>query len=156
VQEFEHRHSNRPSRTVTDSRIVAQVHLILTIIDEIIKDKKGKSVEYTGAFSEAFLFNSNSQINNTTGILSVRRRKHISNSRQRTLQAFKFYELTTIVRPVHLVPKELSGVAGLSSSSYYVNNYIDWDEYNRLYSSTFNRDWTRTVREYQKRQALIG
>jgi hypothetical protein len=85
VQEFEHRHSNQPSKTVTDSRIVAQVHLILTIINKIIKDKKRKSVEYTEAFSEAFLFNSNSQINNTTRMLSVRRQKHILNSKQRTL-----------------------------------------------------------------------
>ncbi|OAK93363.1 hypothetical protein IQ06DRAFT_382882 [Phaeosphaeriaceae sp. SRC1lsM3a] len=153
VQEFQQGNGKRPSRTVTHGRVVAQVHLILTVIDNQKHDKKGKAREYTGAFSEVLGFNNNGQIDDTTGMLSVRRQTHTSISRQRTLRAFRLYDLTSVIRPVHLVAKDLPGVASVGGTSYYVNNYIDWDEYNRLYSSTFDRDWTRTVREYRRKRA---
>jgi hypothetical protein len=156
VQEFEHGDARRQSRTVTNGMAVAQVHLILTIIDHQFWDKEGKPLEYTGVFSEVFMFNNNGQIDDTTGMLSVRRRIQKPNSRQRTLQAFKFYDLTSIIRPVHLVPKDLPDPTASTPRSYYVNNYIDWDEYNRLYSSTFDQDWTRIVRDYRRKRARFS
>ncbi|KAH6098961.1 hypothetical protein HBI69_233170 [Parastagonospora nodorum] len=137
VQEFKHRDNRRQSRTVTDSRVVAQLHLILTIIDHTRYDKDGKHIAYIRAFSEVLLFNNNRQIDNTTRMLSM---------------PFKFYDLSTIIRPVHLIPRDLPNSTTRTTMSYYVNNYIDWDEYNRLYSLTFNIDLLRTLREYQQKQ----
>ncbi|KAH5748858.1 hypothetical protein HBI88_096610 [Parastagonospora nodorum] len=45
--------------------------------------------------------------------------------KRRTLQAFKFYNLSTIIRPVHLVPRDLPNSTTYTTMSYYVNNYID-------------------------------
>jgi hypothetical protein len=151
VQEFEHGDGKRPSRTVTNGMVVAQVHLILTIFDHERRDRAGKYQTYTGIFSEVFAFNNNGRIDSTTGMLSVRRRPQHAGLRQRTLQAFRFYDITSVVRPVHLVPKDLPDKTNPIPTSYYVNNYIDWDEYNRLYSSTFDEDWMRVVREYRRR-----
>ncbi|KAH5554034.1 hypothetical protein HBI26_235850 [Parastagonospora nodorum] len=92
VQEFKHRDNRRQSRTVTDSRVVAQLYLILTIIDHTRYDKDRKHIAYIRAFSEVLLFNNNRQIDNTTRMLSM---------------PFKFYDLSTIIRPVHLVPRDL-------------------------------------------------
>ncbi|KAH5205222.1 hypothetical protein HBH77_100960 [Parastagonospora nodorum] len=136
------------SRTVTDSRVVAQLYLILTIIDYTRYDKDGKHMAYIGAFSEVLLFNNNRQIDNTTGMLSVRRRAWNAAPKRWTLQAFKFYDLSTIIRLVHLVPRDLPDLITRTTMSYYVNNYIDWDEYNRLYLPTFDIDLLRTLREY--------
>ncbi|KAH5573446.1 hypothetical protein HBI25_012980 [Parastagonospora nodorum] len=152
VQEFEHGDNRRQSRTVTDGRVVAQLHLILTIIDHTRYDKDGKHMAYIGAFSEVLLFNNNGQIDNTTGMLSVRRRAWNAAPKRRTLQAFKFYDLSTIIRPVHLVPRDLPDSTTRTTMSYYVNNYIDWDEYNRLYSPTFDIDLLRTLREYRRKR----
>ncbi|KAH5783278.1 hypothetical protein HBI93_105000 [Parastagonospora nodorum] len=110
VQEFEHRDNRRQSRTVTDGRVVAQLHLILTIIDHTRYDKDRKHIAYIRAFSEVLLFNNNGQIDNTTRMLSV---------------PFKFYDLSTIIRPVHLVPRDLPNLITRTTMSYYVNNYID-------------------------------
>ncbi|KAH5209211.1 hypothetical protein HBH77_083060 [Parastagonospora nodorum] len=107
-----HRDNRRQSRTVTDSRVVAQLYLILTIINYTRYDKDGKHIAYIGAFSEVLLFNNNRQINNTTRMLS-------------TLQAFKFYDLSTIIRLVHLVPRDLPNLTTHTTMSYYVNNYIN-------------------------------
>ncbi|KAH6423772.1 hypothetical protein HBI59_218910 [Parastagonospora nodorum] len=93
----------------------------------------GKHIAYIGAFSKVLLFNNNRQIDNTTGMLSV---------------PFKFYDLSTIICLVHLVLRDLPNSTTRTTMSYYVNNYIDWDEYNRLYSLIFNIDLLRTLREY--------
>ncbi|KAH6448084.1 hypothetical protein HBI57_206090 [Parastagonospora nodorum] len=108
VQEFKHGDNRRQSRTVTDSRVVAQLHLILTIINYTCYDKDRKHIAYIRAFSEVLLFNNNRQIDNTTRMLT-----------------FKFYDLSTIIRPVHLVPRDLPNSTTRTTISYYVNNYID-------------------------------
>ncbi|KAH6087571.1 hypothetical protein HBI65_185540 [Parastagonospora nodorum] len=104
VQEFEHRDNRQQSRTVTDNR---------------------KHIAYIRAFSEVLLFNNNRQINNTTRILSVRRRAWNAAPKRQTLQAFKFYDLSTIIRSVHLVPRDLPDSTTHTTMSYYVNNYIN-------------------------------
>ncbi|KAH4124254.1 hypothetical protein HBH47_072980 [Parastagonospora nodorum] len=128
------------------------LYLILTIIDHTRYDKDGKHMAYIRAFSEVLLFNNNGQIDNTTGMLSMRRRAWNAAPKRRTLQAFKFYDLSTIIRPVHLVPRDLPDSTTRTTMSYYVNNYIDWDEYNRLYSPTFDIDLLRTLREYRQKR----
>ncbi|KAH6503598.1 hypothetical protein HBI55_022960 [Parastagonospora nodorum] len=137
VQEFKHGDNRRQSRTVTDGRVVAQLYLILTIIDYTCYDKDRKHMAYIRAFSEILLFNNNGQIDNTTRMLSV---------------PFKFYDLSMIIRPVHLVSRDLPNSTTHTTMSYYVNNYIDWDEYNRLYSLIFNIDLLRTLREYRRKR----
>ncbi|KAH4054495.1 hypothetical protein HBH50_249370 [Parastagonospora nodorum] len=94
------------SRTVTDGRVVAQLYLILIIIDYTCYDKDRKHMAYIRAFSEVLLFNNNRQIDNTTRMLS-------------------FYDLSTIICLVHLVPRDLPNSITYTTMSYYVNNYID-------------------------------
>ncbi|KAH5298027.1 hypothetical protein HBI50_219210 [Parastagonospora nodorum] len=95
------------------------LYLILTIINYICYDKDGKHMAYIRAFSKVLLFNNNGQIDNTTRMLSV---------------PFKFYDLSTIIRLVHLVPRDLPN--------------LTTHKYNRLYSLTFDIDLLRTLREY--------
>ncbi|KAH6151215.1 hypothetical protein HBI68_172690 [Parastagonospora nodorum] len=54
-------------------------------------------------------------------------RKHIAYIRafSKTLQAFKFYDLSTIIYLVHLVPRDLPNLITYTTMSYYVNNYIN-------------------------------
>ncbi|KAH5236965.1 hypothetical protein HBI71_245500 [Parastagonospora nodorum] len=106
------------------------LYLILIIIDYTCYDKDRKHMAYIRAFSEVLLFNNNGQIDNTTGMLSV---------------PFKFYNLSTIICLVHLVLRDLPNLITRTTISYYVNNYIDWDEYNCLYSLTFNINLLRTL-----------
>ncbi|KAH5141597.1 hypothetical protein HBI73_072420 [Parastagonospora nodorum] len=54
-------------------------------------------------------------------------RKHIAYIRafSKTLQAFKFYDLSTIICLVHLVLRDLPNLTTYITMSYYVNNYIN-------------------------------
>ncbi|KAH4802730.1 hypothetical protein HBH61_183110 [Parastagonospora nodorum] len=86
------------------------LYLILIIIDHTCYDKDRKHIAYIRAFSEVLLFNNNRQIDNTTRMLSV---------------PFKFYDLSTIICLVHLVPRDLPNLTTRTTMSYYVNNYIN-------------------------------
>ncbi|KAH5717063.1 hypothetical protein HBI20_131840 [Parastagonospora nodorum] len=86
----------------------AVLYLILTIINYTCYNKDRKHIAYIRAFSKVLLFNNNRQINNTTRILT-----------------FKFYNLSTIICLVHLVPRDLPNLITYTTMSYYVNNYIN-------------------------------
>ncbi|KAH4213944.1 hypothetical protein HBI95_001200 [Parastagonospora nodorum] len=88
----------------------AALYLILTIINYTCYDKDRKHIAYIRAFSKVLLFNNNRQIDNTTRILSM---------------PFKFYDLSTIIRLVHLVLRDLPNLTTRTTISYYVNNYIN-------------------------------
>ncbi|KAH6528042.1 hypothetical protein HBI56_065210 [Parastagonospora nodorum] len=104
------------------------LYLILTIINYTCYDKDRKYIAYIRAFSKVLLFNNNRQINNTTRMLT-----------------FKFYNLSIIICSVHLVPRDLPNLITCTTMSYYVNNYINWDEYNRLYLLIFDINLLRTL-----------
>ncbi|KAH5266191.1 hypothetical protein HBI71_079050 [Parastagonospora nodorum] len=87
-----------------------ELYLILIIINYTRYDKDRKHIAYIRAFSKVLLFNNNRQIDNTTRILSM---------------PFKFYDLSTIICPVHLVPRDLPNLTTCTTMSYYVNNYIN-------------------------------
>ncbi|KAH5533570.1 hypothetical protein HBI27_197710 [Parastagonospora nodorum] len=82
------------------------LYLILIIINYTCYDKDRKHIAYIRAFSKVLLFNNNRQIDNTTRMLS-------------------FYDLSTIIRLVHLVLRDLPNLITRITMSYYVNNYID-------------------------------
>ncbi|KAH5251355.1 hypothetical protein HBI72_153830 [Parastagonospora nodorum] len=86
----------------------AALYLILIIINYTCYDKDRKYIAYIRAFSKVLLFNNNRQINNTTRMLT-----------------FKFYDLSTIIRLVHLVLRDLPNLITRTTMSYYVNNYIN-------------------------------
>ncbi|KAH4495194.1 hypothetical protein HBH89_148920 [Parastagonospora nodorum] len=86
------------------------LYLILIIINYTRYDKDRKHIAYIRAFSKVLLFNNNRQIDNTTRMLSM---------------PFKFYNLSTIIRLVHLVLRDLPNSITYTTISYYVNNYIN-------------------------------
>ncbi|KAH5683398.1 hypothetical protein HBI21_021640 [Parastagonospora nodorum] len=95
-----------------NEEVVRCLYLILIIIDYTCYDKDRKHMAYI-------------RIDNTTGMLSVRRRAWNAASKRRILQAFKFYDLSTIICLVYLVLRDLPNLITRTTMSYYVNNYID-------------------------------
>ncbi|KAH5355924.1 hypothetical protein HBI49_162360 [Parastagonospora nodorum] len=80
-----------------------ELYLILIIINYTCYDKDRKHIAYIRAFSKAWN----------------------AASKRRTLQAFKFYDLSTIICLVHLVSRDLPNLITCTTMSYYVNNYIN-------------------------------
>ncbi|KAH5454149.1 hypothetical protein HBI47_010320 [Parastagonospora nodorum] len=93
-----------------NKEVIRCLYLILIIIDYTCYDKDRKHIAYIRAFSKVLLFNNNRQIDNTTRMLSM---------------PFKFYNLSIIIRLVHLVLRDLPNLITYTTMSYYVNNYIN-------------------------------
>ncbi|KAH5287281.1 hypothetical protein HBI70_017440 [Parastagonospora nodorum] len=113
ISNFTHAAAQFSSKRYNDSKhcneeIIRCLYLILIIIDYTYYDKDRKHIAYIRAFSKVLLFNNNRQINNTTRMLT-----------------FKFYNLSTIIRSVHLVPRDLPNLTTHTTMSYYINNYIN-------------------------------
>ena len=60
----------------------------------------------------------------------------------RTLVGRRFYELTNIIRSAHLIPGRCNG-----KDMFYVNNYIDFDQFNTLYDPGFEEKGTHAALE---------
>ncbi|KAH4284985.1 hypothetical protein HBH79_232940 [Parastagonospora nodorum] len=109
ISNFIHAAAQSSSKRHNDPKYCnKELHLILIIINYTYYDKDRKHIAYIRAFSKVLLFNNNRQINNTTRMLT-----------------FKFYNLSTIIRLVHLVLRDLPNLITYTTMSYYVNNYIN-------------------------------
>ncbi|KAH5491862.1 hypothetical protein HBI52_214170 [Parastagonospora nodorum] len=117
ISDFTHAAVQSSSKRYNNSKhcnekVIRCLYLILIIINYTCYDKDRKHIAYIRAFSKVLLFNNNRQINNTTRMLSI-------------LQAFKFYNLSTIICLVHLILRDLPNLITHTTMSYYVNNYIN-------------------------------
>jgi hypothetical protein len=64
--------------------------------------------------------------------------------RKRNLGCRRFYALENIVRSAHVIP------TGGEHETFYINNYIDWDQYNTLYDPDFIRNRDRLAKKLGK------
>jgi hypothetical protein len=62
----------------------------------------------------------------------------------RRLGSRRAYGLAMMRRGVHIIP------SGLPSGVMYVNNYIDFEMYNTLYSPTYKEDRRRLIKEFRE------
>ena len=51
------------------------------------------------------------------------------------------YSLENVIRSAHVIP------ISAEHESFYVNNYIDWDQYNTLYDPDFLRNGKRLAKQ---------
>ncbi len=58
----------------------------------------------------------------------------------RFLTGERIYSLAHIIRGAHVIPATLPPV-----QYWFVNNYIDWDQFNTLYDEDFERKGTRAA-----------
>ena len=69
---------------------------------------------------------------------------------RQVLRGGRFYSMPSILQSAHIVPAATS-----YPDLYYVNNYINWDQYNTLYLDNFLEEGTHIIllyRSQNKRQ----
>ena len=62
-------------------------------------------------------------------IIKVKRWPH---SNRQVLRGGRFYSMPSILQNTHVIPAATS-----CPDLYYINNYINWDQYNTLYLDNF-------------------
>ncbi len=92
---------------------------------------KGKPVIYTGVFVELYNWRHRGQVYEIHGIIELKKMHTLIAENPHNLVAHRIIEISSVLRSVHVVPRDQDKVV------FYVNNYINWDQFNQLYDS----DW---------------
>lgn len=112
---------------------MARLVAVVSIIDTTICDEDGKPQIWQGALLDVYKHHNNGEFHNIHGMAQVR-----SEGNSRAARC-RIYDFSHITRTAHLVPTQLETPAELASGvqNWYINPYIDWDQYNTLYDPNF-------------------
>jgi hypothetical protein len=130
VQEFSTDGINNYGDLPRKGQMVGQLQIILSIEDPERVDERGKRVIYTGALVHLLKAKSKGHPHEIHGMVEVTDWPTSHAVRPRLLGGWRFYNVKAIHRSAHIVP---TGAPG----QYYINNYIDWEQYNTIYDT----DW---------------
>ncbi len=92
---------------------------------------KGKPVTYIGAFVELYNWKNRGQVHEIYGMIKLEKMCASIAENLRNFGAHQIIEISSVLYSAHVVPRDQDKVV------FYVNNYIDWDQFNQLY----NPDW---------------
>lgn len=113
-------------------KLIGQVMLLVTVRDMAHRKCNGKYPEYHAALLSTFRLRHGGRPDPVHGMIEIEIPPKNTARSPRYLGRNRFYDLPTIDRSAHIVPATLT-----SGTIFYVNNYIDWDQYNTLYDP----DW---------------
>lgn len=110
--------------------MIGRLQLIVSIYDHERLSDKGKCRVYTGALVVLHRLKNNGEVDQTHEMFEVEAISINKSKRPRELHSHRFFEMHDILRSAHIVPTEREG-------HYYVNNFVDWDQYNIIYDPDF-------------------
>ena len=116
--------------SLLDGRKVGQLQAIVTIIDHQRRDTNGTAVQYTGVLIDILRFRYHGNVHSIHGMIEAEDWAQTSSRKPRNIGYRCFFDMSMILRSAHVVP---SGNGG----TYYINNYVDWDQYNTIFDPEF-------------------
>ena len=143
VQEYAVGDKNRHNKLhPQDGRLVGQLLVTLTVVDKGCRDDRGVHPKYTGSMVATRRYRNAGKFHDIHGMIEVEEWLQSTVRTPRILTGRRFYKLTNIIRSAHLIPGRCNG-----KDIFYVNNYIDFDQFNTLYDLEFEKNGTRAVLE---------
>ena len=153
MQEYLH-NLNRPQSKeklkAFDGKLPGQLQLILSVIDLKRQDAQGKPCRYYGALVELLQSKNTERPSDIYRMFKVKPWSKTQARNPRSLSYRRFYSLTTILRSAHLIP-----TSHLEKGAFYINNYVDWHQYNTLYDKDFLAKGTREADRIAKSYGRI-
>ncbi len=148
-QEFPEEEGHRVSRAaIFGGKSIGKLLLILTIRDTERRDEKGKPRLYSGVFMDTLRWCNNGIPNDTHGMIELQPWPESQAARPRYLGGRRIYEISTVSRSAHVVPAELQG-----QRKFYLDNWLDWEQYNECYDEDFMCKGTRVATEWADHRA---
>ena len=140
IQEMEPNPEHQENGSARGSgRSIGRLKLLFTVIDHERKDDRGKCMKYPGIFLEMLKWRNSGDPFRSHGMLEVEIQQASKSVHPRKLVGQRIYDISTVIRSAHLVPKDLN------QTIFYVNNFIDWDQYNTIYEEDFLSNGIRTA-----------
>ncbi len=103
----------------------------MTIADPERFTDKSIPIIYIGAFVELYNWRNRRQVHEIHGMVELEKMRASTAEYLRNLGTYCIMKISSILRSAHIVPRDQEKIV------FYVNNYIDWDQFNQLYAP----DW---------------
>ena len=147
IQEY---HSNVINRSDNqhswDERMIEQLQLVIIVLNRKRHDRKSKPLRYIDAMIELLKMRNKNVIDIIHDMIEMKKWSKSTNACSRDLTNRRFYILTSIIRSAHVISEAES-----SSHVDYINNLIDWDQYNILYDKNFQKKKMRAANQTKKK-----
>ena len=131
-----------------EGRRVGQIQAIVSVLDYATRNANGTPARYTGAFIDLLHLKNSGKPNKVHGMIEVEDWPVPRAKNPRMLGHRCFFEMSTILRSAHIIP---SGTPGM----YYINHYVDWDQYNTIYDSDFFANGIREADVIEKQYSKL-
>ena len=106
----------------------------MIVVDPERFTAKGKPIIYTGAFVELYKWKNRGQVHKIYGMVELDKWHASMAENLRNFGTHCIIQVFLVLRSVYVVPKDQDKMV------FYINNYIDWDQFNQLYDANwFNK-----------------
>ena len=122
--------------------MIGELQLILTVRDEGLesKDVYTQLPKYIGALVKLLRWRRQGSVHLKYGIVEVEPWPTTEARHQRFLTGKRIYSIPNIIRGANVVSATTPPI-----QYWFVNNYIDWDQFNTLYDKDFETKETRAA-----------
>ena len=124
-------HKPTNERKPWNGKQIRKLLLIVTVADPEWFTAKSKPITYTGAFMKLYKWKNRGQVHEIYRIVELDKWHASTAENSRNLGARCIIEVFSVLRSAHVIRRDQDRVV------FYVNNYIDWDQFNQLYDA----DW---------------
>ena len=120
---------NRPGNNGKswNSKLIGRLLLTMTVTDPKQLTPKAKPVTYTRAFVELYNWSNSWQIHEIHRIIKLEKMHASTAENLCNLGAYWIIEISSVLHSAHVIPRNQDKFV------FYVNNYIDWGQFNQLY-----------------------
>ena len=120
----------------------------MLVLDYATRNVNGTPAWYTRAFIDLLRLKNSGKPNKVHGMVEVEDWPVLGAKNPRKLGHRCFFEMSTILRSAHIIP---SGTPGM----YYINHYVDWDQYNTIYDLDFFANGIREADVIEKQYSKL-
>ncbi len=107
--------------------MIGRLLLTVTVADPQRSNRKKKPMVYTGAFVEIYNRRSRELVYETHRMIKLEKYPISRAENPLNPGGQRFYKISEVLQSAHVVPRDTEG------NTFYLNNYINWDQFNQLY-----------------------
>ena len=146
IQKTDSDNNYKTTNSVKSSgRRVRGLKFIIIVFDHERIKADETSHEYIKAFIERLNWIVDEKLNIIYDMFEARVSSKNKSKKLKKLNHRRFYDLCNIIRNVHLIS------TNQSCTRFFVNNFLDWDQYNTIFDSKFIRNEIRYADEWSER-----
>ncbi len=141
--------SNDSSDTLND-HLSERLQLIISVIDRFQWDNKDCLLKYTDAFINLLKSWNKSTQQKVHEMMKIKYWSKQIFKNSCFINDKKFYNMSTILRSLHVVLTITKRKRVEQRDFFYINNFVDWDIYNIFYDKDFLTNETRAVEKFDE------